>query len=275
MNNSASLTLAGCLLEDQHIDYSILHLKDPSCKGHMDNQNHMVTFSFDSSNTCGSEVTMNNSQVIYKNSIVTMNSSLSGIITRHDQVQIDFSCHYTEPDTKSVSFRITDSSVVQEIVSGLWNYTLMMNAYIDAGLLQKVSPSTEIQLNQKIWLQLKTQGLDANMLAIVTDSCWATNQPSPDASLRYDFVIKGCPNPADNTVKVEGNGEGTSNALSFSMFEFSAKNNEIYLHCKVELCVKSGNSCVPNCSGATRKRRFIASQQADGKPALITMALSR
>lgn len=55
---SASLTLAGCLLEDKGIDYSILHLNDQTCKGEMDNLTHMVTFRFDSRNTCGTVVTV-------------------------------------------------------------------------------------------------------------------------------------------------------------------------------------------------------------------------
>lgn len=53
---SASVTLAKCLLEDKGIDYSVLHLNDQACKGEMDNLTHMVTFSFNSSNTCGTVV---------------------------------------------------------------------------------------------------------------------------------------------------------------------------------------------------------------------------
>lgn len=83
------------------------------------------------------------------------------------------------------------SSVVQQIVSGVWNYTLMMNAYIDSGRVKLVGPDAEIGLNQKIWLELKTEGLDGKMVALVTDSCWATNQPSPDGGLRYNLIIKG------------------------------------------------------------------------------------
>ena len=56
--DSATVTLAGCLLQDKGIDYSVLHLNDPSCKGRMDNQTHMVTFSFDSSNACGTNVSV-------------------------------------------------------------------------------------------------------------------------------------------------------------------------------------------------------------------------
>ncbi|KAJ4919661.1 hypothetical protein JOQ06_011204 [Pogonophryne albipinna] len=240
--DSASVVLAGCLLDDKGIDFSTLHLKDPSCKGHMDPQSHLVTFSFNSSAPCGTEVMRNNSQIFYENSIMSSNSS--SVITRSDQFQIDFSCKNTEPEVRSESFRIKDS---------------------DAGLLQPVGPDTEILLNQKVWLQLEAVGLDA----IVIDSCWATNQASPDSILLYDLIINGCPNLADHTVQMQGNGQGTSSVFSFNMFEFSGGSSEIYLHCKLELCPTQGQDCTPSCGGARRRRRSAI--YADGNAALITM----
>lgn len=56
--DSATLNLAACLLEDRNIDYSHLKLNDHNCTGHLDQETHMVTFSFNSSNTCGAEVTV-------------------------------------------------------------------------------------------------------------------------------------------------------------------------------------------------------------------------
>lgn len=73
----------------------------------------------------------------------------------------------------------------------MWNYTLMMNAYDDSRRTNLVGPTTEVRLNQKIWMELKTEGLDGNTVALVTDFCWATNQPSPDASVRYELIING------------------------------------------------------------------------------------
>ncbi|KAJ4919664.1 hypothetical protein JOQ06_011207 [Pogonophryne albipinna] len=266
--DSASVVLAGCLLDDKGIDFSTLHLKDPSCKGHMDPQSHLVTFSFNSSAPCGTEVMRNNSQIFYENSIMSSNSS--SVITRSDQFQIDFSCKNTEPEVRSESFRIKDRSVVQQLVSGEWNYTLTMSSFSDASLLQPVGADTEILLNQKVWLQLEVVGLDANMVAIVIDSCWATNQASPDSSLRYDLISNGCPNPADDTVQMQGNGQGTSSVFSFNMFEFSGGSSEIYLHCKLELCPTQGQDCTPSCGGPDRRRRRSAIY-ADGNAALITM----
>ncbi|XP_025761708.1 alpha-tectorin isoform X1 [Oreochromis niloticus] len=268
MQNSASVTLVGCLLEDKGIDYSALHLNDPTCRGQVDELTHMVTFSFNSSNSCGTVVTTNNSQVIYKNTIMTQNSSFN-IITRHDQMYIDFSCIQTQPDIKTATFRIRHSSVIHHITSGVWDYTLIMKAFTDAGRTQAVESNTEVQLNQKIWVELKTDGLDGDMVVMVTDSCWATDQPSPDSTPRYDLIINGCANPADQTVQVKGNGLGTSNYFSFNMFEFTGGSGEVFLHCKLHVCPKQ-NNCVPTCPGAAQRRRYARSKY-EGE-AFISMA---
>ncbi|KAM9347410.1 uromodulin-like [Symphorus nematophorus] len=269
-HKSATVTLANCLLEEKGIDYSVLHLNDEACKGEMDNLTHMVTFSFDS-NTCGAVVLANNSQIIYKNTIMTRNISEFGLINRHEPVHIDFSCYYSQPDIKNMAIKVKDSSVVQKITSGAWNYTLTMNAYSNSDRTEVIQSSTEIQLDETIWVELKTDGLDENMILLVTDSCWATNQPSPSGSLKYDLIISGCPNPADQTVRVEGNGLGTSNYFSFNMFQFSGKNGDVYLHCRVILCVRKDNTCVPRCSQAARWRRSVISKYEDENAAFITM----
>ncbi|XP_034021064.1 uncharacterized protein LOC117505495 [Thalassophryne amazonica] len=58
IENTASVTFVGCLLEDFGIDYTALHLKDETCKGQVDNMTHTVSFTFDGHNTCGTVVTV-------------------------------------------------------------------------------------------------------------------------------------------------------------------------------------------------------------------------
>ncbi|XP_023201522.1 alpha-tectorin-like [Xiphophorus maculatus] len=266
--SSTSLSLVGCLLEDKGIDYSVLQLKDPTCRGQMDQQTHMVTFSFNSTDLCGTEVTTNNSQTIYKNAIMTQNLS-SGGITRQDQVYIGFSCVETQPDIQTVAFRVKDSSVVQFVSSGPWNYSLTMKAYTDANRTQAVASNTEVRLNQKIWVELDADGLDESLVAVVMDSCWATDQESANASRKYYLIENGCPNPEDQTVSVEAKGRGTSNSFSFNMFQFTGSSAQVYLHCKLQLCIKQENTCVKTCAG-TRRRRSVRSQS--GAAAFISMA---
>uniref|UniRef100_A0A3B4FGF7 ZP domain-containing protein n=1 Tax=Pundamilia nyererei TaxID=303518 RepID=A0A3B4FGF7_9CICH len=267
--NSASLSLAGCLLEDKGIAYSDLHLIDQTCRGQMDELTHMVTFSFNSSNSCGMVITSNNSHIIHKNTITNQKSS-SGVITHQDQIYIDFSCVHIQPDIETANFRIRDSSVIQHATPSDWNYTLTMKAYFDLGRTQVVESFAEVPLNQRIWVELKADGLDGDMVAMVTDSCWTTDVASSTGSLRYDLIIDGCANPVDLTVDVKENGLGTSNYFSFNMFQFTGSTAEIYLHCKIYLCPKRRNKCTPTCKGAAR--RPASSKYKREAPAFISLA---
>lgn len=58
--------------------------------------------------------------------------------------------------------------------------------------------------------------------------------------------MSSCPNPADKTVTMHKNGVGLSNYFSFNMFQFAGTPGDLYLHCKVELCIEE-NNCAPVC----------------------------
>ncbi|XP_075886856.1 alpha-tectorin-like [Nelusetta ayraudi] len=268
---SASLNMANCLLAERGIDYSVLHLNDPACKGQMEEQTHMVTFEFNS-NTCGALVMANGSEILYKNTIMTPNSTSFGLIHRHDSVHIDFSCYYSQPHDMALSIKLKDSSVKQEISSGQWNFSLSIMAYTDALRHEAIQANTSMQLDQRVWVEFKAEKVDDQMLSLVTESCWATSQPSPESSLRYDLIINGCPNPADDTVRVEGNGVGLSNYFSFRMFQFTGSEGDVFLHCTVDLCVRNGDSCKRDCSQAARRRRSVMPRNKVETPALITLA---
>ncbi|XP_065809307.1 uncharacterized protein [Labrus bergylta] len=71
--NSASVSLINCLLMERGFDYTTLHLKDPKCKGEL--QDGMVTFSFNNTEMCKAEVMDSDTQVIYTNIISTSESN--------------------------------------------------------------------------------------------------------------------------------------------------------------------------------------------------------
>ncbi|XP_059210362.1 alpha-tectorin-like [Centropristis striata] len=274
--NSATVSLVGCLLKDHGIHHSHLTLNDKNCTGDYDSESHMITFSFDSTNTCGAKVMTNKNYTSFENSIMEKNVSATSLITHETQFVLDFSCSYKTPEVRTMSFKIKDGSIEQKIVSGFWNYTLIMNAYTDPGHLNAVKMNTKIRLNQRIWVELKAKELGGKLVALVTDSCWATNLPAHDSSPKYDIIVNGCPNPADNTVNVIGNGMGTSNSFSFGMFEFIGGSPDVYLHCETKLCATSSQSCAPTCGGVKRKRRSAWQSKAQkpresDSPALMNM----
>ncbi|KAK2863507.1 hypothetical protein Q5P01_003040 [Channa striata] len=264
--NSASLSLVGCLLEEKGIDYSALHLFDPTCTGQIDEQNHMVTFTYDNVNTCGTEVTSNDTQIIYTNAVMNLNHQ-GDVITRRDQVYIDFTCIQTQPDLKTMSFRIKDSSVIVQVTSGVWNYTLTMNAYTDSKRTKLLNSDTEVLLDQRVWVELTSYELDDNLINLVTDSCWATPDPSPTGDVTHDLIVDGCSNPNDPTVMVYDNGLGTSNYFAFKMFRFTGYSGDIYLHCQLQLCIED---CVPACGA--RRRRSLGPKYKSEHSAFISMA---
>lgn len=66
-----------------------------------------------------------------------------------------------------------------------------MNAYTDANMSQPLGADDEVNLDQKIWVKLDTEGLEDGFVALVTESCWATNQSSPISTPRYDLIADG------------------------------------------------------------------------------------
>ncbi|XP_061827923.1 alpha-tectorin-like [Nerophis lumbriciformis] len=273
LDNTASITLVGCLLEEKGFRYTDLHLNDDSCGGHRD-MHHMVTFNFSDSNACGTVVTANDSVVVYKNTVTGLNTS--EIVANFDKFHVNFSCYHNQPDVQSIRFRIKDNSVVQQVESESWNYTLKMTAYKDARRTQPVMSEMDIQLNQRVWVELMTEGLDDNLVFLVTNSCWATSGSSPYEGLRYDLISDGCPSPVEPPVNVMDNGVAVSNSFTFNMFHFSGGSYEVYLHCKVALCPNQSGDCQPSCGGPAkrRRRRRVRSEYVDESPALISMSWS-
>ncbi|XP_037536661.1 pancreatic secretory granule membrane major glycoprotein GP2-like [Nematolebias whitei] len=272
-HNSASLKLAKCLMEERGINYKDLHLNDQRCRGELDRKSNMVTFNFNTEKLCGAEITSGANEINYTNAIMSQNTS--DVIVRHDQVFIEFSCFNSQPELKSVSFRVKDNSYVSHLTSGEWDYTLTMTPYIDEQCSQVAATDTDVKLNQKVWVELRTKGLDAKRIAVVTESCWATSEPNPDSTPRHDLIIDGCANPSDKTVHVKQNGRETSSYFSFNMFEFSRHPDHVYLHCQLQLCIRKSNICVPNCPVPSLRRRRSARTFGHGDPAVISMAWSK
>ncbi|XP_042350087.1 alpha-tectorin-like [Plectropomus leopardus] len=265
--SSRSVSLVGCLLEDKGISYSKLHLYDKTCTANKDAVTHRVTLSFDSSEKpCGTMIRMNSDdELINKNAVLQEGSS-------HELV--DFTCPFVIPDINidfAVNIKVksgTSSSSVAYVSNGIWDYVLTMKAYTDAGRTQAVTQDTHLKLNQKVWFELKADGLNNNV-ALVTHACFATHEESAESTDRYQLITNGCPNTDDKTLHVESNGEGHSNYFSFNMFQFSGKSGDVYLHCQMSLCIKSKEVCVPDCSQNGRRRRSVKSKQKENPPVII------
>lgn len=242
-SKTASVTLVGCLLEEKGINISSLHLNDPSCSGVRNPATNEVTFSFNDAENCAANISINGEKIIYQNTILAAVSN-AGVIVREDQVSVEFSCAYIQPETQTMSLKITDGSVVKVIDSGQWSYIFNMTAYTDRALTSAVLPSTQLHLDQPLWVKTEAIDVDGLNLALVIQACWATEQNDANAAQKYYLVQNGC--PVEETTEMDSNGESLASSFSFKVFQFVGHTGDIYLHCETKLCIKA-NGCTKTC----------------------------
>ncbi|XP_068588228.1 alpha-tectorin-like [Cebidichthys violaceus] len=186
--DSASVSLAACLLTERRINHTDLHLNDRTCGGQMDEETHMVTFGFKGDKPCGAVVLASNQTINYRNTIKTNNSS--ALISRSDSVHIDFSCFYRQPEVRALSFKIKGGKAMQQIVSGSWTYNLTVSTCADVSCSTPFDLSDGIQADQIIYMKMNTGGLDGSIITLVIESCFATNAEG-GGNLRYDLIKNG------------------------------------------------------------------------------------
>ncbi|XP_068599046.1 uromodulin-like [Brachionichthys hirsutus] len=265
--NSASVTVIGCLLTEQGFDFRALHLNDPTCTGQVDEATNWVTFTHDEGDRCGSVSTIDEDL----NLVVTNNisdSDSSAIITTEDELSIEFSCFFADPEIQTSGFTVLDNSVVVTLTSGEWIYTLSMESFSDSDFLNPLGRNANVSLNDEIFVKIYTSGLDGAWVAVFTESCWATSDPSPDVTPRVDLITDGCGSTEDVPVNMTGNGNGTSNSFSYRFFQFTGHPGSVYLHCQVRLCIQE---CVPVCHGWGRRRSSNMMKFLPESPPVISM----
>ncbi|KAI4885573.1 hypothetical protein NFI96_027656 [Prochilodus magdalenae] len=244
-SSSGLLSLSRCQLFEAGYAAEMLHLNDPMCKGKI--QGDRVVFDFNNdNNTCGTTLTTNETHFIYENAVQHYSSGDVGVISRQKWLSVNFSCVY--PLIKSISMPMVIEAahgVVSSELSTEGSYTIRMMPYPNASYIEPYSGNVTLDENQQIFVAVDVEGVDGRQIALVIDSCWGTPINNTNSSLFWPLVSKECPNRQDGTVEVLQNGISTSSRFSFRMFTFTGQSENIYLHCKVHLCLhkESEGSC--------------------------------
>ncbi|XP_066522189.1 pancreatic secretory granule membrane major glycoprotein GP2-like [Hoplias malabaricus] len=253
LSTSGSLSLSRCELFEAGFDVSILHLNNPNCTGTV--QNGLVVFEYDiDQNPCGTYVQENSTSIVYKNSVQI--AGYSGIISRHNWLNINFTC--VLPIDQEVSDPIglqASSGAVFKDLEDQATYQISMLAYPNNSFITPFSGGDVLGVNTTVFVAVAVSGVDEQQIATVLDHCFATPTIDSSSTLSWDLIVNDCPNPKDGTVKVLKNGVSTTAQFSFTMFTFTSVSSEIYLHCEVHLCLKNKGNCVQDCKAGARRRR--------------------
>uniref|UniRef100_A0A672QKQ0 Uncharacterized LOC107595185 n=1 Tax=Sinocyclocheilus grahami TaxID=75366 RepID=A0A672QKQ0_SINGR len=258
-SSSGSLSVSRCQLFEAGFPADLLHLNDPSCKGTV--RNGRVEFHFDNDELiCGTNLVANGTHFIYSNFILGTPRS-EGLISREKILKLSFSCVYPQTQTLSMNAEINplESIVHKTLPAGEGRYQVRMIPYEDDEFTRPFTGKVDAELDQKMNVEVRVEGVDSRQFASVMDTCWATPVNDPDYSLRWDLIVTECPNPNDDTVELLQNGVSTSSRFSFRMFIFTANSTKLYLHCAVHLCLLSSNHCSMDCNSEHhwRKRRSL------------------
>ncbi|XP_073684898.1 uncharacterized protein [Garra rufa] len=258
-SSSGSMSVSRCQLFEAGFSADVLHLNDPSCKGTV--HNGRVEFHFDNDeHICGTNLVANGTHFVYSNFILGT-PRLQGLISREKILKLSFSCVYPQTQTLTMNAEINPlESVVHKILPvGEGRYQVRMIPYEDDEFSRPFTGSVDAELDQKMNVEVRVEGVDSHQFALVLDTCWATPVNDPDHSLRWDLIVRECPNPNDDTVVLLQNGVSTSSRFSFRMFIFTANSTRLYLHCAVHLCLLSSNHCSMDCNSEHhwRERRSL------------------
>uniref|UniRef100_A0A8C1KHD6 ZP domain-containing protein n=1 Tax=Cyprinus carpio TaxID=7962 RepID=A0A8C1KHD6_CYPCA len=253
-SSSGSMSVSRCQLFEAGFSADVLHLNDPNCKGTV--RNGRVKFHFDNNeNICGTNLLANGTHFIYSNFILGTPRS-EGLISREKILKLPFSCVYPQTQTLSMNVEINplESIVHRTLPAGEGRYQVRMIPYEDDEFTRPFTGRVDAELDQKMNVEVRVEGVDSRQFALVMDTCWATPVNDPDYSLRWDLIITECPNPNDDTVELLQNGVSTSSRFSFRMFIFTANSTKLYLHCTVHLCLLSSNRCSTDCNSGHQRR---------------------
>ncbi|XP_072530493.1 uncharacterized protein [Salminus brasiliensis] len=254
-SSSGTMSLSRCQLFEAGFSADVLHLSDPNCTGTL--QNGRLVFHFDNNDhICGTNLTANGTHFIYENAIQGVEDSAEGPINRKNSLKLNFSCVYQISQTLTMDIELNplESIIHKTLPDGQGMYQVRMIPYQDAGLSHPYNGSVNLKVNQRIYVGVFVQGVDSRQIATVIDSCWATPEKDQHYAVRWDLIVKGCPNPADKTVKVLQNGVSTTGSFSLRMFAFNSDSRRVFLHCSIHLCLLQSNNCAANCSPGHQQR---------------------
>nr|XP_008121120.1 PREDICTED: pancreatic secretory granule membrane major glycoprotein GP2 isoform X1 [Anolis carolinensis] len=236
---------------------SDLHLNDPECQG-TEIENFYV-FSIKTNFTdCGTRMESDGAYMIFLN---TIQNNFSDTITR-TFVNITFACRYPinymvqQPNGEN-KISVDIRSIILNTEDG--NFSVSMMLYKDQHFEDMWTTIPFLNLEDNIFVRVKM--VPGNFI-IRLENCWSTPTKDPVHFIQYYFITESCPQTVkDETLSIIRNGEGEEAMFRIQMFKFVGMSfNHVFLHCTVQICHSTSDTCKPNCTddeNLTRKKREV------------------
>jgi len=189
-----------------------LRLNDPSCTLYS-NDTHV--FANMSLNTCGTVMEEDETNVVFKNEIVSVDNP-NDIITRHHQVEIQFFCKYPKKGSVTFEFDAHRSASVF-VQKGFGTFSYQFEFFQSSQFRNLQDPSTyplEYDLGEMMYMQIEGTS-PVNNTEVFVESCKASPSDDPNSHISYSIISNGC--IQDETLQFFSNHD---NVVKFGMKAF-------------------------------------------------------
>ncbi|KAL2100678.1 hypothetical protein ACEWY4_002439 [Coilia grayii] len=224
-----------------------LRLNDPTCTLY---SNGTHVFAKMSLNTCGTVMEEDDTNVIFKNEIVSVDNP-NDIISRHHQVEIQFFCKFPKKSNVTLEFDAHKNPYVF-VQKGFGIFSYQFEFFQSSQFRNLEDPSSyplEYDLGDMMYMQIEATS-PVNNTELFVESCKASPSDDPNAHISYSIISNGC--NQDETVQFYSS---HGNIVKFGMkaFKFIGLYDQVFIVCSVILC-EAGNPstrCSQGCTNTT------------------------
>ncbi|XP_068715590.1 uncharacterized protein [Montipora foliosa] len=252
------------------VDRKHLRLLDANCSA-QETRTHFILYT--KLTECQTVIKHTSSFVSYMNKVLEIPLTQNQTITRVREVEIPFTCYYSNTGVVSAVGIKAQSKKVLFSKKGFGKFVLEMNIYPDGkyvGFYKKKDFPLIVPLRKILFVQVRVDSEDRR-LAILAEECFATPDVNPYSSvLKYTFIANGC--AVDDTVNFIESGNKQLQRYSIEAFQFLGDHEFVYLHCKVKICnatdpySRCAQGCIPH------RRRRVARLPRQSKDEEATLA---
>ncbi|KAM9411674.1 ZP domain-containing protein-like isoform 1-T2 [Salvelinus alpinus] len=224
-----------------------LRLNDPSCSLSSNSSHVFRTLAL---NTCGTQLEEEEDNLIFRNEITSFEDS-SAVITKRDEMEIEFWCVYPKKGNVSLDFLAHKIPYIFR-EKGFGKFTYQFEFYQSSSFNRMVDPASypvEVELKEMVYMEITSTSSVPNTEMFV-ESCMATPTDNPNDPEHYSIIQNGC--KKDETVQIYSSSQSQFH-FAMEAFKFIGMHDQVYISCAVVLC-ETGNTntrCAQGCINDT------------------------
>lgn len=267
--NRMSITIPKVLLPG--IDQEHLRLSNLSC-GATEAETSFTLLT--ELTACHTKSKHNKHFVVYSNKVEEIPIGPNQIITRVREVEIPFSCYYSNTGVVSAVGLKVESRKIIFSRKGFGKFVLEMKIFPTKDFQNKIRKTAfpfVVQLRQILYVEVSVES-DDSRLSILAETCFATPDPDPTKEgLKYTFIDHGCPVDVDDTVHFLPTDDSRTKRYEIEAFSFVGDHQFVYMHCKVRICNASDphSRCAKGCIPPRERRSLNAVSQSKDEEAYL------